>query len=109
MRPSTATRLAIALRAKGKARRITPDWMLDRLYSFRGKVVYSDGKAFCRCAVNIDAIFGDDGSFRWLQDFLEFAEHEPRQNMQERVLPRLQLIAVILMIDDPEIIGYVLA
>jgi hypothetical protein len=108
-RPATTARLAITLRAKGRSRRVIPDWMLDKLYSFRGTISYSDGTPFCRCAVNIDQIFGDEGSYRWLQDFLQFADHEPKQNMQERVLPRLQLLALVLIIDDPEIVGYILA
>jgi hypothetical protein len=108
LRPATTARLAIALRAKGMSRRITPDWMLDLIYRFRGKISYHDGTPFCRCAVDIDYIFGDEGSFRWLHDFLDFGNEEPKQNMQERVLQRLQIIALVLIIDDPTLVGYIL-
>lgn len=108
LRPATTARLAIALRAKGMSRRITPDWMLDLIYRFKGKISYHDGTPFCRCAIDIDQIMGDEGSFRWLQDFLEFADQEPRQNMQEKVLPRLQMIALVLIIDDPTVVSYIL-
>lgn len=50
----------------------------------------------------IDEAFNDDGSFRWLSDFLRFAEMEPRQRPQARVLDRLRLIDLALRIAKPE-------
>jgi hypothetical protein len=108
LRPATTARLAIALRAKGLSRRAFPNFILDMLYGFKGDISYADGTPFCRCAVDVDAAFNDDGSFRWLQDFLEFADRDPQQNMQERVLPRLQLIFLALAIDDPTLAAHVL-
>ncbi len=108
LRPATTARLAIALRAKGFSRREFPNVILDKLYGFKGKISYADGMPFCRCAVDVDAAFNDDGSFRWLQDFQEFADRDPQQNMQERALPRLQMIFLALTIDDPTLAGHIL-
>ena len=108
MQPAVTARLAIALRAKGFSRREFPNVILDKLYGFKGNISYADGMPFCRCAVDVDAAFNDDGSFRWLQDFLEFGDRDPQQNLQERVLPRLKLIFLALAIDDPTLAGHVL-
>lgn len=108
LRPATTARLAIALRAKGLSRRAFPIFILDMLYDFKGEISYADGTPFCRCAVDVDAAFNDEGSMRWLHDFMEFADRDPKQNMQERVLPRLQLIFLALAIDDPTLAGHIL-
>jgi hypothetical protein len=50
----------------------------------------------------IDRAFNDDDSFRWRSDFLRFAETEPKQPPQARVLNRLRLIDLAFRIAKPE-------
>ena len=50
----------------------------------------------------IDLAFGDDGSFRWLSDFLSFASEPPKQKPQRRVLTRLRLIDLAFRIEHPK-------
>jgi hypothetical protein len=40
----------------------------------------------------VDESFNDDGSFRWISDFLKFASIEPRQRAQKRIIERLRLM-----------------
>lgn len=111
LRPATAARLAMALKAKEPNRRKVADWMTDRYWGYRGKIFYADGTPFCRCAVEVvDVAFGEDGSFKWIDEFFALsADAEAKQSMQERVLFRLQLIALALLIDDPVKMALVLA
>ncbi|WP_069095564.1 hypothetical protein [Methyloligella halotolerans] len=100
-RVSHFQRLAIATRALGLSRREIPNWMADVIYGYRGLITWPGGKAFIVGDDDIDAVFNDDGSFRWLSDFVNFAERAPRQKPQERVIERLRLIDLAFRISDP--------
>lgn len=108
MQQAAVQRLAMAIQSLSLSRRQIPDWMADTIYRFEGTIRLSDGSRFCMCRVDIDAAFNDDGSFRWLSDFLRFANAPPRQAPQRRVLKRLQLLLLALMIARPEIAQHVL-
>lgn len=108
MQQAAVQRLAMAIQSLGLSRRQIPDWMADTIYRFEGTIRLSDGSRFCMCRVDIDAAFNDDGSFRWLSDFLRFASAPPRQAPQRRVLNRLQLLLLALMIARPEVAQHVL-
>jgi hypothetical protein len=51
---------------------------------------------------DIDDAFGGDGSFRWLSDFIRFAEDPPHQLPQRRIIARLRLIDLYFRIKHPE-------
>jgi hypothetical protein len=101
-RKSHVQRLAMAARALELPRRAIPDWIADQIYGFEGAILWPDGRAFELSDTAIDDAFNDDGSFRWLSDFLRFAETEPRQRPQARVLDRLRLIDLAFRIAKPE-------
>ncbi|MBI1265695.1 MAG: hypothetical protein GC187_13310 [Alphaproteobacteria bacterium] len=107
LRQSSLQRLAMAIGGLGKSRRDIPNWMADAIYGFDGDIRTADGRSVCLCGVDIDAAFNDDGSFRWLSDFLKFASRPPRQAAQRRVLVRLRLLLLALLIDRPEIAQHV--
>jgi len=100
-RKSHVQRLAIATRALELSRRAIPDWIADQLFAFEGMIVWPDGWPFELSDTAIDEAFNDDGSFRWLSDFLRFAETEPQQRPQARVLDRLRLIDLAFRIAKP--------
>ncbi len=100
-RRSHFQRLAIATRALDLSRRQIPNWIADVVFGFEGLVLWPDGKPFEVDDEDIDAAFNDDGSFRWLSDFLAFAEREPAQAPQSRILLRLRLIDLAFRICDP--------
>lgn len=93
-------RLAIATAALEFSRRKLIDEISDVLYDFEGKLVWPDGTSFE--LPDIDDAFGADGSFRWLSDFIRFAEHPPHQVPQRRVIMRLRLIDLYFRIKHPE-------
>lgn len=101
-RKSHVRRLAMATRALELPRRAIPDWIADQVYGFEGVIVLTDGQPFELSDTAIDEAFNDDGSFRWLSDFLRFAETEPHQRPQARVLERLRLIDLAFRIAKPE-------
>jgi hypothetical protein len=75
-------------------------WLADQIYFFEGKIEYAYGQPFCICDTDIDDAFNDDGSFRWLDCFIRLAKCTPRQAMQRRLIPRVQLIYIALRIDE---------
>jgi len=101
-RKSHVQRLAMATRALELPRRAIPDWIADQVYAFEGAILWPDGTPFSITDTAIDEAFNDDGSFRWLSDFLRFAEMEPRQRPQARVLGRLRLIDLAFRIAKPD-------
>lgn len=101
LRRSYFQRLAIATKALELPRREIPNWIADVIYSYEGSIVWPNGDKFVVGDEDIDAAFNDDGSFRWLSDFLRFAETPPRQAPQLRVLSRLRLIDLALRIAHP--------
>jgi len=101
-RPSHVQRLAVAARALDLSRREFPNWMADVIFNFKGEVDWPSGDVFVVEDEDIDAAFNDDGSFRWLSDFLAFADLSPRQRPQARILDRLRLIDLAFRIAYPE-------
>jgi len=101
-RKSHVQRLAMATRALELPRRAIPDWIADQVFGFEGVILWPDGTPFPVTDTAIDEAFNDDGSFRWLSDFLRFAEMEPRQRPQARVLTRLRLIDLAFRIAKPD-------
>lgn len=102
LRRSHFRRLATATRALGLSRREVPNWMADVIFGFEGKIIWPGGKQFLLPDDAIDHAFGDDGSFRWLTDFMVFSERECRQAPQFRVLHRLRLIDLAFRIAHPD-------
>lgn len=100
-RKSHFQRLAIATRALDYTRREIPNLMADIIFGFDGKILWSDGRVFIVADDAIDLAFNDDGSFRWLSDFLRFAAEPPKQRPQERVIKRLRLIDLAFRIACP--------
>lgn len=78
----------------GKSRREFATWLASEIFLFKGEMVDADGAVFELDDVAIDEAFNNDGSFRWLSDFRQFASRPPKQVPQRRVIPRLQLIAL---------------
>jgi len=101
-RRSHVQRLAVASRALGLSRREFPNWMADVIFGFEGEIDWPNGDVFDVEDEDIDAAFNDDGSFRWLSDFLAFADLEPRQRPQWRILERLRLIDLAFRIAYPD-------
>lgn len=83
-------------------RRKIPDWIADTIYGCKGKIVWSDGTPFIIGDTEIDDAFSNDGSFRWLSDFIGFADHPPVQAPQRRLLARLRLIYLAFQIAYPD-------
>lgn len=100
MRSSHYQRLAIATAALEFSRRKLIDEISDALYGFEGRMVWPDGRPFE--LPDIDDAFGRDGSFRWLSDFIRFAERPPHQLPQRRVIARLRIIDLYFRIEHPE-------
>lgn len=94
-------RLAIAAVAEGFTRREWPDQLCDTIYSFCGTIKYPDGSVFEPTDTEIDDTFNDP-DFRWISDFLAFADVAPRQRPQRRVIARLRLIDLYFRIKHPE-------
>lgn len=101
-RKSHVQRLAMATRALELPRREIPNWIADQVFGFEGMIVWPDGRVFDLSDTAIDKAFNDDGSFRWLSDFLRFAEEPPKQRPQSRVLDRLRLIDLAFRIAKPD-------
>lgn len=99
-RRSHFMRLAIATAALDVSRRELINVIADEIYAFEGQIVWPDGQAFE--IPDIDDAFGQDGSFRWVSDFIRFAEEPPRQLPQTRVVDRLRMIDLYFRIKHPE-------
>lgn len=100
-RTSYFQRLAIATAALGVSRREIPNILADAIYGFEGTIYWPDGRIYEPSDTAVDDAFGDD-DFRWLSDFIRFADQEPRQRPQRRVLMRLRLIDLYFRIKYPE-------
>lgn len=108
LNPVTVHRLAIALQGYALARRHVPDFIVDTVYGYPGIILNADRTVFCICRMDVDEAFNDDGTFRWVSDFLRFTMAPPKQRAQLRILKRLRLIALALIIDDPKLMGHIL-
>lgn len=81
------------------SRRQVADWMADRIFAFEGNILNEDGSPFEVGDEAIDEAFNNDGSFRWLSDFLRATKERPRQRAQRRIHQRLKLIYIALCIE----------
>lgn len=93
-------RLSIATAALEVSRRELPNLIADTIYNFEGKIVWPNGTTYD--LPDVDDAFGGEGSFRWVSDFIRFAEVPPRQHPQRRVIERLRLIDLYFRIAYPE-------
>lgn len=100
-RKSHMQRLAIAAKAEDLPRREWPNAIADAVYGFEGTIYFADGRKFEPTDTEIDDTFNDP-EFRWVSDFLSFAEIEPRQRPQRRAIARLRLIDLYFRIKHPE-------
>ncbi len=93
-----------ALAAKTKAlslsRHKTLRRFVDTVVDFEGIVLWPGGMPFDRSEKTVLATFGDDPDCKWVGAFMQFAETEPKQRPQWRVVPRLRLIDLAFRIDD---------
>ncbi|WP_334150768.1 hypothetical protein [Hyphomicrobium sp.] len=99
-RRSHFQRLAIATAALEVSRRELINVIADTIYGFKGEIVWPDGMRYD--PPDVDEAFGDDGSFRWVSDFIKFADVPPRQHPQRRIIERLRLIDLYFRIAYPE-------
>lgn len=99
-RRSQFQRLAIATAALEIPRRELINVIADAIYTFEGTILHPNGAPFE--VPDIDDAFGNDGSFRWVSDFIRFAEEPPRQVPQARIIERLRLIDLYFRIKHPE-------
>lgn len=97
------TKLAIASSNRNLPRRSFPDWMADALFLRDVEFRFRDGSLYEIADDEIDYAFGDDGSFRWLDDFTNLARLPLRQNPHHTIELRLRLIALSFWVDYPEI------
>lgn len=95
------SRLAIAAVAEGFSRREWPDAIADAIYGFEGTIYYADGRKFEPTDTEVDDTFNDP-DFRWISDFLAFADMPPRQRPQLRIVARLRLIHLYFQIKHLE-------
>ena len=100
-RISHVARLAIAAVAEGISRRKWADVIADEVYGFEGTIYYADGRKFEPTDTEVDDTFADP-DFRWISDFLSFADVPPRQRPQRRMFARLRLIDLYFRIKHPE-------
>ncbi|HML91237.1 hypothetical protein [Methyloceanibacter sp.] len=98
--PHHFQRLAIATAALGLPRRAITDWLADVIYNYEGRILWPNGTE--HGLPEIEEVFGDDGSYRWLGYFMKFAEEPPRQRPQARVVERLRVIDLAFKIAHPE-------
>lgn len=102
LRRSYFHRLAMATKALSMPRREIPNWIADTLFNFNGRIIWPNGHPFEISDTAIDDAFFNDGSFRWLSDFMGFADEAPRQAPQRRLLARLRLIDLAFRIAYPD-------
>lgn len=99
-RKSHFQRLAIATAAMDVSRRELINVLSETIYNFEGHLLWPEGDVYE--VPDVDDAFGDDGSFRWVSDFIRFAETPPRQVPQGRIVERLRLIDLYFRIKHPE-------
>ena len=89
--------LASAMRRMGIGRRRWRDVVSDVLYDFKGLMLKPDCSIYV--LPDVDDVFGDDFSDRWISAFLN-AENP---KLQKRTLERVRLIDLFFRIAHPEI------
>jgi hypothetical protein len=73
-------------------RRQVPEWVTNTFYAFEGYVIDEHGRDVTLDVDEFYASFNEDEEFRWISDFLKFAQREPRQRAQRRVMERLRYL-----------------
>lgn len=105
IRPSHHHRLALVTRdlleEYGLSRRAYADWLADTLFDENIRVIYRDGRPYIITDTLIDDVFNNDGSFRWLSDFLKFTVKPIKLAPQKRLLERLRVIDLSIRIAFP--------
>ena len=105
MRPSHHYRLAMATRELFEdyalTRRTYANWLSETLFDENIRVLHRDGRPYEITDTLIDDVFNNDGSFRWLSDFLDFADDPIKQAPQKRILERLRVIDLGMRIAFP--------
>lgn len=100
-------RLAIAtanLKAShGLSRRRIPDWIAETIHFYDGVILTPHGRPWTISDTLIDDAFNNDGSYRWLSDFMRFATEPPKQRPQDRVIARLRLLSLAFQIAHPDV------
>ena len=86
----------VDLKQRGIPRRARPGYVLDVLEAGQDRLRNRDLTPFTMDDAFIDAVFGEDGSCRWWDDFCAFAYREPDQLAQRRIIPRLQAIDFVI-------------
>ncbi len=99
MRREVCQRLARHLATLPFSTRDIPAWMSERICWFAGQVVGSDGYPFEVGPSEIDLVFGDSRSLRWLASFRDGAEEPLGQRPRNRLFHRLLLIWLAVEID----------
>jgi len=99
--PDAMERLANVVAGLGLARRRLPDWIADQILLHDGTIMDREtGSPREFGDEEIDVAFNDDGSFRWLSDFVKMAVQKPKQRGQLRTAPRLKLLHVAVEIGN---------
>lgn len=79
--------------------RDVPNWMADSIYQFAGAILWPDDRPFEIGDTDIDDVFNNDGSFRWIREFRHRAYVSFKQIPQARIIPRYRLIDLSMRID----------
>lgn len=79
--------------------REVPNWMADSIYQFAGTILWPDDRPFEIGDTDIDDVFNNDGSFRWIREFRHRAYVSFKQIPQARIIPRYRLIDLSMRID----------
>lgn len=98
-----AVATAALLAQTALSRRGFANWLTDVIFEYEGAIVCPDGRPFAVTDTLVDDAFNNDGSFRWLSDFIRFADKEPRQSPQRGILARLRVIDLAFRIAYPDI------
>lgn len=96
--PDQLQRLANLLAGLDMARRDIPDFMIERIRDFAGRIIDADtGEVIDTETFDVLSLLADDDD-GWFSDFLRLATRTPRQRAQRRVIPRLKALSVAVQI-----------
>lgn len=104
--PATYHRLAITYaNLVPMGRRLIVDWLCAVIWEYDGIIVDARGHRIDPRAFEPDEVLRteNDGSLRWLSDFLKFAERPPYQAAHDKVIPRLELLYLAIAIQYPSV------
>jgi hypothetical protein len=95
--PDYIKMLATALTSMGMSRRKTGDFLDNAIARYTGTVRLA-GSASAVKATTLFALLSDDESYRWLGEFMRYAEKPVTQAPHAQAIARIQIIAVALQI-----------